>query len=707
MRKFISLLILIGIPFFIYRDWFSFNLYSYGDYVYYTKENLLSLVPFSVWRGNFGLGGFDSLFWRLPQYIIYVIGARAGFEFNVIDRFLVMWPWVILSSFSVYFLLGHYKFNERAKVIGSFIFAFNTYFLSISTQGHLLISIASCFSVMTLLFFIKLIDTKKLLYIPLVSIFLSLTSMYDLRFWYITSFLLFLYFIFRLWVDKKHIQGTIVTLIKIAAVYCLYILLNLYWIVPTLMSGDISGGTVLKRTLFGNEFLDINYSYSLFHPFWTGGQPAWFENQKIFWLTWILPIFALFGFITGRHKAFIAFFGLLGVLGVFLTKQTSIPFSGAYEWLFTYLPGFSAFREASKFYYIVALSYGVLIAFLVQYASELKGKYGKKLVWVIMGLVILLLSWNVKPVITKEIGSLFIKRTIHKDYKIFYDYLNRNEEYFRVAWLPRPSKWHNATLIHPQISIMDMLGTDWDEYRPSAAVERYDRGKGPEIDIGVDFINSEIGQNLLSSVSVKYLVLPVEDFENADDSYAFYGLSEDGVYNKIKKSYYLKEVDIGTERLRVFENLSHSSHFMISQDENSLDFSTSSAVFSKMISPSEYQVEMKNITAPFYLIFSEKYSSLWMMHLGNLSTHDFKNINKGTIISSRPNNSMLNVFFIDPAAICSGQSLFCEKNQSGLYTINASVIYKPQFGYYLGSTVSIGGWIFALLFTLFLIYRRK
>lgn len=691
MKKFASILLLSIISIFIYRDWFGFDLYSYGDYVYYTKENLQSLHPFSVWRGNFGLGAFDSVFWRLPQYMVYALGAKHALEFNILDRFLVMWPWIFLSSFSVYFLLSHYKLNERAKIIGTLIFAFNTYFLSISTQGHLLISIASCLSILTLLFYIKAIDTKKVIYIPLVACLLSLTSVYDLRFWYITSFLMFLYFIFKMWVTKMRLSEIIKNSVILFVIYLLYFCLNLYWIIPTVMTGGVAGGGVLARTLFGNEFLNINYSYSLFHPFWTGEQPAWFEIQDIFWFSWILPILAFLGFIYGRRKTHVVFFTIIGVIGIFLTKQASIPFSGTYEWLFNNLPGFSAFREASKFYYLIALSYGALIAYLIHHFSDSGTKRERRLAWIFIGLIVLLLAWNVKPVITREIGSLFIKRNIHYDYITFYKHLNNDPEFFRVAWLPRPSKWHNATLVHPQIGIMDMLGNDWVKYRPQEAVERYDRGKGTEAEIGIEFLDSKIGQKLLSSVSVKYVVLPIADSDNADDSYLFYGLSDQDVYKKVKEIPYLEEIDLGTQKLKVFQNNSFNNHFILSKEEDGVEGNDMGTVKFEALSPAEYRLELDGVKDSGYLIFSDGFSPLW-----NLTINDGRLNSTSTSIQSELNSYRLNSFYIDPSKICQNDKT-CSLNSDESFSLKADLVYKPQLGYYLGARISLWSWLGAII----------
>jgi hypothetical protein len=62
----------------------------------------------------------------------------------------------------------------------------------------------------------------------------------------------------------------------------------------------------------------------------------------------------------------VLFFALLFVLGIFVSKHVSEPFGNLYYFLYDRLPGFNAFREASKFYILVVLGYAVGIGALVQ-----------------------------------------------------------------------------------------------------------------------------------------------------------------------------------------------------------------------------------------------------------------------------------------------------------------------------------------------------
>ena len=61
----------------------------------------------------------------------------------------------------------------------------------------------------------------------------------------------------------------------------------------------------------------------------------------------------------------IIFFALLGLVGAFLAKGASPPFSEINSWLFQNFPGMNMFRDSTKFYSLIALSYSVLIPFSI------------------------------------------------------------------------------------------------------------------------------------------------------------------------------------------------------------------------------------------------------------------------------------------------------------------------------------------------------
>lgn len=70
------------------------------------------------------------------------------------------------------------------------------------------------------------------------------------------------------------------------------LLLNAFWILPSFFTGSLADNDILGRSLFGNEFLDITKTLTLFHPFWIHGNIDWFITQPIPLYFWAIPMLA-------------------------------------------------------------------------------------------------------------------------------------------------------------------------------------------------------------------------------------------------------------------------------------------------------------------------------------------------------------------------------------------------------------------------------
>lgn len=86
-----------------------------------------------------------------------------------------MWVWILLSGFSGYALVKEVTKSGIGGFVGGLVMAFNTYFLAIDTQGHLLLSTASVFATFALLFFMKSLEKKRFDFSVITAIFLFLS----------------------------------------------------------------------------------------------------------------------------------------------------------------------------------------------------------------------------------------------------------------------------------------------------------------------------------------------------------------------------------------------------------------------------------------------------------------------------------------------------------------------------------------------------
>ena len=163
---------------------------------------------------------------------------------------------------------------------------------------------------------------------------------------------------------EKNVGG----LLRLFGVFVVvFVGLNVFWILPFGAAGVVGlENAGMGRDLFGNDAFELDDAMYLSHPFWTGYGVKWFSDQATPWWLSILGVLAWVGFWVGRRNRPVVFFAIISVLGILLGKQVSEPWGNLYYFLYDHVPGFSAFREASKFYILVILGYAVGIGALVQ-----------------------------------------------------------------------------------------------------------------------------------------------------------------------------------------------------------------------------------------------------------------------------------------------------------------------------------------------------
>ena len=371
IKQNVFLIMVLIIPFLVYNKWLPFSIFAYSDFLFSFKESLKDLLIPSIWTNSFfNFGSVNLFFWRLPIMLLNGMIGFLGFNSNIADKFLVILPVLIFPGLFSFLLLKRFFDSKLPAFVGSLVFSYNTYFLAISTQGHLLIILASSFALLSLLLFMKLLEKREIFLSVLLALSLFILGSMDLRILYITIWVLFLYFLYFVFIInsidiKKILNISTHVLFSLG----LFFLLNFYWIISLFQTKSLLSNVVLQRGLFGNSFWSLPQALTLFHPFWNGSKPEWFIVQSIPIYFWLIPILAFVSllFITKEKsmlsKSDILFFSLIALIGIFLTKQVSPPFGSIYEWLFNNFPGFNAFREASKFYFLINFGYAGLIAY--------------------------------------------------------------------------------------------------------------------------------------------------------------------------------------------------------------------------------------------------------------------------------------------------------------------------------------------------------
>ena len=541
------LVLLAAVPF--WRWFLSFGIMSNGDWQYYfhTLQQQFFLNHLA-WIGSTGLGQSNVTLSYTPLNIAENLLGSLGLGFPYTERLLYFWPMVAALFLGGYSLSYGIFRSKVAGVISGLIFLLSPVVLA---SNSVPLFCAFGFAALSIHFFISALETRKSLLTSVILLFVA--GAYDFRVVYITLWILGFYIIFDCCFSKlglkRYLRDRSSILITFFAIL---VLLNTYWLAPLLVQGATSNNALFNRGLFGNAFFDLSKSLTLFFYTWTGAKPTDFVVQPVPLYFWLIPLFAFFGLVANVRNRKVLFFGFVALLGILLSKQVDVPFTGLYQWLFNHLPGFNAFREASKFYFLTALGYAVLIGSFVdwmwRHLTVRKWQVVSK--YVLTALIAGIFLWNTKPLITGEIGTIYVERHLPSDYVVLKDFITKQPDYFRTYWVPIKSRWGIYTNNHPAISGVSLIGTEWKQF---IGFEQHNNN-WPIREQIMEIFNKPYASQLLDSAAVKYVVVPLQDKANKDDFFQYYGGDRQFYVDALNQVSFLKRIDIGTKDIAVYEN---------------------------------------------------------------------------------------------------------------------------------------------------------
>lgn len=668
MKKYKLLFYLLVAVFvaFIFRSWFLPFPLSTGDWSYKFPQTIreFNLYPYA-WSGGFGngLGGNDIFLLALNTYFF----ATTSLLFNylhipwvIIEKVLWYWPYLVVSILGSLLLFRKFIIKDDIfALLSSLIFSVNTYPLMIMGGGQ--VGVGMGYAILPLVFwsFLKVLENplSKNNYLKdsvLAGLIFSLQLLFDLRLAYVSVVFIGFYYLFYLYSHEllKLLKKTFVPFVIVPAVTTVF--LHFFWIFPFVLYGqnplsklgEAFSGTGIISFL---SFAKFENTISLLHPNWPENLfgKAYFMRPEFL----IIPALAFSSliFISKRNDKSreIIFLAFLGLVGAFLAKGSNDPFGTVYVWAFEKIPGFMMFRDSTKWYGMIALSYSLLIPYLIYKVSRIP-TIKKKIPNIKYLLVIIfVLLWGIilRQSFTGGLEGTFLSKSEPKEYMELASFLSSQNKFYRTLWVPSFHQYTYYSDSHPAVSGADYYNTH-----------------DPKL------IASKIQQNIKSLVdsSVKYIVVPVDTEGKIFLNNRKY--SEDVYAQTVSSLIRVNEIKEVRRfgKIVVFEIPSTKDHFW-SQKRNftvSYDY----------INPTKYSVSVKNATKGDVLVFTEGYDKYWVIQ------------NSGFRVGSLPFKDTLNSFTLP---------------NDGLYSFE--VYYQPQTWVNAGLVVSV----FAGILVVYILIKYK
>lgn len=343
---------------------------------------------------------------------------------------------IFAGGVSSFFLLRCLGFSRMASFLGGTLYiSAPIYFNWLTTQGTANITVVYSFLPASIAFFLKAASDGKhwLRYSILATLFMS--NVYPVISAALAMMILIPYAIVTI-IRSRRKDVAFVMLRILTVMIFLFIFLQSYWIIPMFAMGEpttfMTAQHILGQWSWNYPFVDIFKMWGFYVNAYEGiaesiGLPGF--------IGLLIPIIAASALIIGSRVRWTSvFFTGIAAVGIFLigTPQGVALIESNFLML-------GIFADRAKLFFLISLSYSVLIA---DFVDKVKTKAPKRLAIALMMSLILLISIIAVPFMLGSLGNQFIEnRSFPPAYDSVQEWLRQQEGDFKVLWLPTGSNF--------------------------------------------------------------------------------------------------------------------------------------------------------------------------------------------------------------------------------------------------------------------------
>lgn len=596
----------------LYARWFSPGVLTASDFPYISSQRMseFSLLPegWSEQNGN-GLGGHTFATVNLDTYVSFGIKMLVlvfGIPWSIVSRLLFFFPFLILGSVSSYLLARTVIGRSPYVVLSPLIYLSNTYIVMIATGGQVGIMMAYAIAPFVL---VGIVLSRP--YVVAASLFFLF--LFDLRYAYIMVISIVVFSVF--YVRK----GSVSRILAWAVPLGLVVFASAYWLVPLLNapSFGLPAGYGSVNWLSYLSWADFPHTISFLHPNWPEnifGKTYFLRPEYL-----LLPVIVFLPFLfdapgfTSKKSSYTYWVTLL-LVGAFLGKGVHGPFPGVYEWMYVHVPLFNGFRDPTKFYVLIAVSYSVLIPFVVHRLPKTAGRFASVFVccyWIFL----LLPLWLNRPVGTLSYAP------VPSDYVQFERHIGADRAFSRVLAIPWKQRFLSFSSIHPVVNGSDLFASS-------------------DSDILLTHLADPSFEHTLSMYAVRYVVVPSDPYGEIFLTDRSYDASRrNAVIAALDRLPFLTRDNRYTD-LAVYEFGKHVSHVYRILENGDYEEQKSTRIRS-----TRYAVEVETASRPIDIVFSESYDPAWKLWDGQTLLSG-KKTKENTMVFSLPTRKTTSYYLL-------------------------------------------------------------
>ena len=419
-----------------------------SDYHASWSANLVSNISPLTWKeinAADGLGEYIiTTLWSQPIHIFFGFLSVMNLTFEIETKIFGL---IILLTafFSIKKLLNFMAVGFWGEITGTLFYLTNSFFVLLFDGGQLSLSLAYGILPLPVLYFLKLSEQNNMRNKVLLTSWLIVLSFIDVRVLYLLGVIFFLYFFLKLVISYKEITRLIkiyIPVFIIAAAFAASV--HSYWLLPAFLakSPALPAGYGRETQIDTLSFSSIAHSLFLQQPHWYKNIFGRVSPPNVEFI--LIPFLVFLPIFLKRKDFLVAFWLVVALVGVFLSKGSQEPLSEVYPWLFNNVPGFSIFRDPVKFFFLSALSYSVLIGISIGQNVSLAKK-------TLPILVVLYLVWLVRPVFLGQMTGLLSNPPFVNEFNKLNQQLKDDGTFSRIFWIPNKAPLGFFNSIHPPV----------------------------------------------------------------------------------------------------------------------------------------------------------------------------------------------------------------------------------------------------------------
>jgi len=554
--------VILGILIFISGfSWFtSFDkIFTGGDWGYFYSEQLDIFLNFNLYNPGLNFGSSFSSYWNAILFVIFSFLNQLGINYILSTKFIIFIPLSFLIVVPIYLVSKKISKSNLGSIISSVLFLGNTYIISSIYIGHIYLVLSFGLMVLSLYFYMCLLEKYKYTDSISFGLFLSLTGVADIRGLYIAFLIIGLYSIYILITQNHNIQYKKI-IYKLLIVALVFISISFYWVFLFLNSQSSNSVEVLNRPLFGSNFWNILSAFTLHHPFWSYQGITWFKSNSVSLIYFLIPLLVFISSAVNIKIKNVLFFTIISLIGIFLSKQIDEPLPFVYSFLYANFPGFNAFREPTKFYILTIIGYAVLLSIFTKFIQNIKINkvYKKIILFIYSSIVILTFFSNIFAVYFGQLGGLYKDNYIHNNYKKLNEVINQDDSIYNLLYVPVSTHWSLYTAKNSVVRSTHILEDSWKNVIDANVTYNI----SPENKF-LEIFSNNFSDDFLDRLGIKYVVIPFE-IDGQDTIFNQYKIDRQNLVKYLSELNFLEKANLKTEKLTVFENKNYEPPFSVS-----------------------------------------------------------------------------------------------------------------------------------------------